>query len=98
LAFLKLILKFWLFLNTFCFFGNQKRQNLAFFQSERLGSGKTLSELHIHYKPLLKRVYNHAGCTKYCKYFTVALKMIDVFDKKQTYHNVITGKKILLKC
>jgi len=36
-------------------------QNLAvsFFQSERLSSGKTLSELHIHYKSLLTRVYDH---------------------------------------
>ena len=41
------ILKFWLFLTP-----------LACFQSERLGSGKTMSELHIHYKSLLKRVYN----------------------------------------
>ena len=81
----------WLFLEI-----KKARQNLAFsgfLQSERLGSGKTLSELHIHYKSLLKRVYNHAGCTKYWKYFTVALKMIDGIDKKQTYHNVITGKE-----
>ena len=27
-----------------------------FFQAERLGSGKTLSELHVHYKSLLTRV------------------------------------------
>jgi len=37
----------------------------GFFQSERLGSGKTLSELHIHYKSFLKRVYNHAECAEY---------------------------------
>jgi len=37
----------------------------GFFQSEKLGSGKTLSELHIHYKPLLKTVYNHAECAEY---------------------------------
>jgi len=35
---------------------------LAFFQSEKLRSGKTLSELHIHYKSLLTRVYDHVGC------------------------------------
>jgi len=40
----------WLFLKI------KKRQTKSgFFQSERLGSGKTLSELHIHYKPLLKK-------------------------------------------
>jgi len=55
---------------------------LALFQPERLDSGKTLSELHIHYKSFLTRVYDHAGCTDYCKDFTVALKMIDVFNKK----------------
>jgi len=37
----------------------------GFYQLETLGSGKTLSELHIHYKSLLKRVYNRAGCTEY---------------------------------
>jgi len=42
----------------------QARNNLALFQSERLGSAKTMSELHIH-KSLLKRVYDHAGGTKY---------------------------------
>ena len=65
---------------------------LAFFQSEGLGSGKTLSELHIHYKFILKRVCNRAGCTKYWKDFTVALKMIEFIDKKQIYDSVISGK------
>ena len=36
-------------------------QNLAFFQSERLGSGKTLSELHIYYKFLLTGVHDHSA-------------------------------------
>jgi len=73
----------------------KKIQNifLALFQLERLGSGKTLSELHIYYKSLLERVYNHAGCTKYLKDFTVALKMINVIDKKQMYDSVIMGKE-----
>ena len=52
-----------------------------------------MSEPHIHYKSLLKRIYNHAGCTKYRNYFTVSLKMINVIDKKQMYHNVITGNE-----
>jgi len=34
---------------------------------------------------------------KILKYFTVALKMIDVIDKKQMYDSVITGKEMLLK-
>jgi len=85
-------------LNTFGFFYFRKKPDkirffLAFFQSEWLGSGKALSELHIHYKSLLKRVYNHAECTKYWKDFTVALKMIDAIDKKQVHDSVIVGKE-----
>jgi len=38
-----------------------------------------------------------AGCKEYCKDFTVALKIIDVIDKKQMYDSVITGNKMLLK-
>jgi len=72
------------FWTPLAFFGNQKaRQNLAFFQSKRLSSGKTLSKLHIHYKYLLTRVYDHAGYKEYCKDFTVALKIIDGIYKKQ---------------
>jgi len=56
---------------------------LAFFQAKRLSSGKTFSELHIHHKYLLTRVYDHAGYKEYCKDFTVALKIIDVIYKKQ---------------
>jgi len=37
------------------FFENENSQIPAFFQSERLCSGKTLSELHIHYKSPLMR-------------------------------------------
>jgi len=54
---------------------------LAFFQSKRLSSGKILSELHIHYKSFLTRVYDDAGYKKYCKDFAVALKIIDVIYK-----------------
>jgi len=43
---------------------------------DRIGSVKTLYELHIHYKHLVTRVYYHARCTEYCKKFSVALKMI----------------------
>jgi len=101
-AFLKPDFKIVAFFNTFVFVCKSKkaRQNLAFpgiFQSERLGSGKTLSELHIRCKSLLKRVYNHVGCTKYWKYFTVSLKLMDVIDKKQMYHNVITWKENVSK-
>jgi len=50
------------FLNSSGFFGNQKSQTQSgFFQSKRLGSGKTLADLHIHYKSFLKRAYNDAG-------------------------------------
>jgi len=78
------------------FFGNKKARKiwlfLAHFQSDRSGSGKIFSELHIHYKPLATTVYYHAGCTEYCKNFTVALKMIYVIDKKQMHDSIITGK------
>jgi len=60
---------------------------------ERLGSGKTLSELHIHYKSLLKRVYDHAGWPEYLRNFTVPLKIITVIDKKQMHDSIITGKE-----
>jgi len=49
--------------------------------------------MHIHYKSLLTGVSNHAGCKEYCKYFTVALKFSDVFNKKQLYESVFTGKE-----
>jgi len=71
----------------------QVRQNLTF-QLEWLGSGKTLSELHIHYKSLLTRVYDHAGCTEHCR-FHCCLNVIDVIDKKQMYDSIITEKMLL---
>jgi len=53
--------------------------------------------MHVHYKSLATRVYYHAECTGYCKNFTVALKMIDVIDKKQMHGSVITGKEYASK-
>jgi len=89
------------FLKPLAIFGNKKsRQNLTFsgvFQLEKLGSGKILSNLRIHYKSLLTRVCNHAGCTEYCKDFTVALKVMDVSDKKKFTTVYLRGKKMLLK-
>jgi len=55
----------------------------GFFQSKRLISGKALPELYIHYKSPLTRVYDHAWSKKYCKDFTVVLKVIDDIYKKQ---------------
>jgi len=81
------ILKFWLFLTPLPFLGNKKNRIIW------LGSGKTLSELHIHYKYLATRVYYHAGCTENCKYFIAALKMIDVIDKKQTHDRCNYGER-----
>jgi len=64
------ILKFWLFLNIFDFFGNQKSQTkYGFFQSERLSSRKALSELDIHYKSNLL-VQNFATYTRINMIFT----------------------------
>jgi len=57
-----------------------------------------IKKLHIHYKSLATRVYYHAGCTEYCKHFTVAPKMIyDVIDKKQMHDSAITGKEYTSK-
>jgi len=88
-------------LTPLAFFGNKIARKiwlfLAYFQSDRLVSGKTLSELRPHSKSLATRVYYHAGCTEYCKNFTVALKMIDVIDKTQMHDSVITGKEYASK-
>jgi len=92
------ILKFRQFLMHLAFFENQKYQSKScffffyIFQSERLGSGTTLSEVHIHYKSLLTGLYDHAGCKEYCKDFTLALQIFDVFNKKQMYDSVFPGK------
>jgi len=51
----------------------------------------------IHYKSLATRVYYHVGCTEYCKNFTVALKMINVIDKKQMHDSVNTGNEYASK-
>jgi len=72
LAFLKPDLEILDIFNALGFFLNQRSQTKSeFFQSEKLDSGKTLSELHIHCKSLLTRVYDHVGCKEYCKGFTV---------------------------
>jgi len=38
-----------------------------------------------------------AGCKEYSKDFTVALKIFDVFNKKQMHNSVSTGKEIAYK-
>jgi len=53
--------------------------------------------LHIHYKSFPTKVYYHAGCTEYCKNFTVPVKMIDVIDKKQMHDSVIVGNEYASK-
>jgi len=50
-----------------------------------------LPELHIHYKSPLTKVYYQVTWKEYCKDFAVALKMIDVLNKKQIYDSAITG-------
>jgi len=55
LTFLKPDFEILAFLTPLAFLGNKKSQTKSgFFHSERLGSGETFSELHIHYKSLLK--------------------------------------------
>jgi len=67
----------------------KKPDKIWLFQPEKR---ETLSEVHIHYKSLLTRVYDRAGCTEHCKDFTAALKMIDFINKRQMYEGVITGE------
>jgi len=43
------------------------------------------------------RVYDHARCKEYCKDFIVALKIFNVFNKKQMYNSVFMGKEIAYK-
>ena len=83
------------FFNALGIFLKSKKTSkiIAFSSSDGLGSGKSLSELRIYYKSLLSRDYDHAGCKEYSKDCTVALKLIDVFSKKQMYNSVITGKE-----
>jgi len=87
------------FLNSVVFFENQKSQTkalfIAFFPSERLDADKALSELHILYKSLLTSFYDHAWCKQHWEGFSAALKMLNVFNKKQMYVRVITGKMLL---
>ena len=86
MTFLKPNFEIQAFLTHLAFFENKKYQPnfvFYFFQSERLGLGKTLSEAHIHYKSLL--MGDHA------------LKIFDVFNKKQTYDNAFTGKENAFK-
>jgi len=94
LTFLKPNYEILAFLTHLGFLENKTGQKKSgVFQAERLVSRKTLSELYIHYKFPLTRIYDHAGCKEYCEDFTVALKMIDVFNKKQMYDSAITGKE-----
>jgi len=51
------------------------------------GQAVVISALGSKFCPPL--VYDHAGCTEYCKYFAVAIKMINDIDKKQMYDSVI---------
>ena len=75
LAFLTPNFEFLDFLTHLAFFENQEYQSKSgfifynFFSLKGLASGKTLSELHIHYKSSLMWVYDHSGCKEYCKRF-----------------------------
>ena len=69
-----------------CFF-------LAFFQSERLGYGKKISELHLHFKSLLKMSLWSCRVHSILQRLYCCPEMIDAIDKKQMYVSVITGKE-----
>jgi len=42
-------------------------------------------------------VYDHAGCKEYCKDFTVALKIFNVFNRNNSTTVYLRGKKMFLK-
>ena len=54
---------------------------------------QNIVELHIHYKPLLTTVCQHAGYKEYCNDFTVALTIFNVFYKTQMCDSVLTGRE-----
>ena len=55
---------------------------MAYFQSDRLGSGKTLSELHIHYKSHWDESLLPCTVHRILQKFYGCPEMIDVIDKK----------------
>ena len=67
-------------------------QNLAYSYIFFGLKGLAKHQLHVHNKSFLTGIYDHAGCNEYCKDFTVALKIFNVFDKKQMYDSVVTVK------
>jgi len=104
LAFLKPNFEIQAFFDALVFFFENKKsqlksQNLAysflFCSVWETWLWQNMSQLHtfVHYKYLLTGVYDHAGCKEYCKDFSVALQIFDVFNKKQMYDRIITGKE-----
>jgi len=65
LAFLKPDFEILAFFEHLWLFLEIKKSKIWLFSVRKAWLWKTLHEQHIHYKSLLKRVYNHAGCTKY---------------------------------
>jgi len=63
-----------------------------FFQLERLGSGKTLSKLHIHYKFLLTSLWP-CRVQRILQRFFCCPKMFNLINKKQMYDSVISRKE-----
>jgi len=59
----------------------------------RFGSGKTLSELHIHYKSPWDESLLPCTVHRILQKFYGCPKMIDVIDKKQMHDSVATGKE-----
>jgi len=79
------------------FFKSKKVDEIWLFPVREAWLGKTLSELRIHCKSLLTRVYDHVGCKEYCNDFTVALAIFDVYYKTQKFDSVVMGKKTASK-
>ena len=104
LAFLKPNFEIQAFLTHLAFFQNQKYLSKSdffffnFFGLKDLALAKHwLSELHLHCKSLLTKVYDHARCKEHCKDFIDVLKICNAFNKKQMYDNVFTRKQTAYK-
>jgi len=98
----KLEFEFLAFLTHLAFFRFQKNPDkiwvvLAFFSRNSMALANYCLSCIFLTNLFWREYMTIAGCKEYCKDFTVALEMFDIFHKKQMHDNVITRKKMLLQ-
>ena len=87
------ILKLWLLMHL-AFFENQKKaDNMWLFSGGKSWLWQNIVSAAYSLQIFWRESIVHAGCKEYCKDFTGALKMFDVFNKKQMYDSIIMGKE-----